>query len=114
MRNKNKNWKTIATNIFLYIMFYLLIFFIIDYLFIHTLTHYAEATELPNTITDPENAVDVDNSEYGLDNIILEEEMRILEIVACTSGTICITFVIIYTFGIPSAGFISSLSSIWW
>ena len=56
-------------------MFYLLIFFIIDYLFIHTLTHYAEATELPNTITDPENGLDGDNPEGELLNVIAEDDL---------------------------------------
>ena len=113
MRNENKNRKIITTNIFLYIMFYLLIFLIIDYLVVHTLTQSAEATELPNIILDAENGLDGDNSVDGLDNIILEEDIRATEILAYTSTTICIAFIVIYTFGIPSAGFISSLSSIW-
>lgn len=114
MRKENKNWKTITTNIFLYIMFYLLIFLIIDHLVVHTLTQSAEATELPNTITDLENGLDGDHSEEGLDNIIFEDDIRATKILAYTSATICITVIVIHTFGIPSVGFIPSLSSIWW
>ena len=113
MRNENKNRKIITTNIFLYIMFYLLIFLIIDYLVVHTLTQSAEATELPTITLDVENGVGVDNSEDGLDNIIFEDDIRATEILAYTSATICITVIVIHTFGIPSVGFISSLNYIW-
>ena len=94
-------------------MFYLLIFLIIDYFVVHTLTQYVEATELANTIADPENVLGDDNSEDGLDNIIFEDDIRATEILAYTSATVCITVIVIHTFGMPSVGFISSLSSIW-
>ena len=94
-------------------MFYLLIFLIIDYLVSHTLTQSAEATELINITVDSENGVDVDDSEDGLDNIILEDDLRATEIIAYSSAAICITVIVIHTFGIPSVGFISSFSSIW-
>lgn len=69
-------------------MLYLLICLIIDYLVVHTLTQYIEATELSNITVDAENVLDGDNSEDGLDNIIVEEDIRATEILAYTSTTI--------------------------
>ena len=80
---------------------------------VHTLTQSAEATELLNITVDAENGVDADNSEEGLDNIIFEDDIRATEILAYTSATVCITVIVIHTFGMPSVSFISSLSSIW-
>ena len=108
MCNENKNWKNIITKIFICIIFWLLIFLIIDYLVVNTLIQSAEATELPNAIADAENGADVDNTEVGLDNNIFEEELRTIEELSYSSGTIFTIFIVYYIFGIPSFGFI------WW
>lgn len=103
------NWITENTmKMWRYIIFYLLVFLVIDYLVVHTLTQYVNATELPDITVDVENVLDGDNSEDDLEEIILVEDIGALEILACTSATICITVIVIYTFGI------SSISSLWW